>query len=112
MKRSGAGEAHDDATFLTSGGSAGGRDRPLDLIENGPGAIQEGAARVGEFHAARLPAEQLGIELFLQRPDLHTQGWLLNAQPFGRPGHVLFFSYSNEVAQVSQFHDEILIRYR
>ena len=76
----------------------------LDLVENDAGAIEKGDARVGQFDAARLAAKQLHVEFLFQRADLHAQRRLLNAEPFGGPGHVLFFSDGNEIAQVAQFH--------
>ena len=78
--------------------------RAVDLIENDACPIEKGDAGVGQLHAARLAAEQLHLELLLQCADLHAQRRLLDAQAFRGPGHVLFFSDGNEIAEVAQFH--------
>src|SRR4030095_17146188 len=53
---------------------------------------------------ARLPTEQLDFELLFQRPDLHAERRLLDAQALGRPGHVLFLGHGDEIAKVAQLH--------
>src|ERR1044072_554690 len=108
MKRRRAGEADDDAAFLTTRGSTRRGDGPIDLIEDGPGALQKGSAGIGQLHASWLPPEQLNVQFLLQAADLHAQRGLLDPQALCSTGHVLFFSNCNEVAQVPEFHARYL----
>src|SRR5688572_18987691 len=97
-------EADDDAALFAARGATRGGCGAVDLVENHASAIEKGGTGVGQFHAARLAAEQLHLQLLFQRADLHAERRLLDAQPLGGPGHVLFFSNGNEIAQVSQLH--------
>ena len=108
MERRRAREADNDPTFLTASGSTRGGDGPIDVVEDGSGALQKGGAGVGQLHAAGLSAEQLNIQFLLQTADLHAQRGLLDPQPLRSTGHVLFFSNGNEVAQVPEFHTRYL----
>ena len=76
----------------------------LDVAQNLLGVGQEGAAGVGQAHAARMAQEQGGIDLALERLDLLAERRLLHAQPLRRARDVPFMRDGDEIAKVTQFH--------
>ena len=69
VKRRGAGEANGDAPLLAARGAARGGEGMVDMREDGACVGQQGAAGIGDFDAARLPAQQLHAEFALQRAE-------------------------------------------
>src|SRR5262249_18093771 len=108
MERGRAREAHDDTSLLAASSPSRGRKRAIDLVENDARPIEERHSCVRQLDAARLTFEELHAELLLQRADLHAERRLLDSQAFRSPGHVLFFSDGNEIAEVAQFHEPYL----
>jgi tripartite-type tricarboxylate transporter receptor subunit TctC len=76
----------------------------VDLREHGTGIIKESAAGIGQFDAARLAAEQLGIDFAFDCPDLPTKRRRLQAEPLRGPRDVPFLSDRDEIAKLPQLH--------
>ena len=79
----------------------------VDLREHGTGIIKESAAGIGQFDAARLAAEQLGVDFAFDCPDLPTERRRLHAEPLRGPRDVPFLSDRNEIAKLPKFHGPI-----
>jgi hypothetical protein len=69
--------------------------------------VEQSAARVGQFDAARLATEQLDIKLPFDCPDLLAERRLLHAEALGGPGDVPFLRDCNEIPEVPQLHCHI-----
>src|SRR5262249_714604 len=74
----------------------------LDLAEDRAGVGEQRAAGLGQRDAARQPAEQLDVELALERADLLAERRLLDAEPLGRAGDVALLGDRQAIAQVAQ----------
>ena len=104
MERRRGGEAHGDAAGLAARRAAGPRGGAIDRGQHRLGIGQEGAAGVGQRHAARMAHEQRRVDLLLQRLDLLRQRRLLHVQLLGRARDVAFMGDGDEVAEMAQFH--------
>jgi hypothetical protein len=76
----------------------------IDLRKHGTGIINEGAAGIGQFDAARLPAEQLGIDFAFDCADLTTEWWRLHPEAFSSPCDIPFLSDGYHVPKLPEFH--------
>ena len=68
------------------------------------GVGQQRTPGLRQLHPAWQAAQQLHVQLALQRADLLTERRLLHAQPFGGAGYVAFLGDGDEVAEVAKFH--------
>ncbi len=107
MERRRGREADSDAAGLAARGAAGADLGMLGLRQDRLGIGQEGAASVGQRHAARMAHEQLGIDLALERADLLGKRRLLHAQLLGRARDMALMRDGDEIAKVAQFHFHI-----
>src|SRR3546814_8255858 len=79
-------------------------ERGLYLAEDAARVDQQALARLGQLDAARLAAEELHLQLGLQRLDLLAERRLLHAKALGGAGHVPLLGYGDAVAQMAQVH--------
>ncbi len=98
-------EAGHEADREGAGSASGTPDPPPECI----GAEQQWSCLLeqlttsrGQFGAPPVSDEQLGIELFLQRPDLTRYHGLSDMQPGGCPAEVELFGDCYEVADLAQ----------
>jgi hypothetical protein len=76
----------------------------IDLRKHDTGIVKEGAPGIGQFDAARLAAEQLGIDLAFDRPDLPAERRRLHPKPFSGPRNVPFLGDGYYIAKLPEFH--------
>ena len=67
-------------------------------------SAEEGAAGIGQRHAARMAHEQLGVDLALERADLLGERRLLHVQLLGGARDMALMRDGDEVAEMAQFH--------
>ena len=108
MERRRGGEAHGDAADLAARGAARAGLGALDVGQDRLGVGQEGAAGVGQAHAARMAHEQRGVDLALERLDLLAERRLLHVELLGRARDVALAGDGDEVAEMAQFHGILL----
>ena len=104
MKWRSWGNANADAALLTSGRAACRFNSVVKTLKYCPSIDEERAASVGQLHAARLAAKQLHVKFPFDRLDQSTERWLLDVEPLRCPCNMTFFSDSDEVPEMSQFH--------
>jgi hypothetical protein len=104
MKGRSWGNAYADAALLTSGRPACRFNGVVKTLKYCPSIDEERAASVGQLHAARLAAKQLHVKFPFDRLDQSTERWLLDVEPLRCPRNMTFFSDSDEVPEMSQFH--------
>ena len=104
MERCGTGEAHGDAALFATGGAAGGGERVVDVGEDRPRILEQGAPGVGQLHPARFAPQQLHPQLGFQSADLLAERRLLHPQAFSGACDVAFLGHGDEVAEVPEFH--------
>src|SRR5262245_15417596 len=104
MKRSRTRKRHRDLAFLASRCAPRGFKRAIEVGERRTSASKEGTTSVRQLNSARHPAEQLYVDLLFDRLDEAAERWLRNAKPLRRAGDVPFFGYSDDVAEMPQFH--------
>jgi hypothetical protein len=80
------------------------RRRVIEVCEYCPSFVEEGTASIGQLNAARPAAKQLHVKFPFDRLDQSTERWLLDAEPLRCPRNMTFFSDSDEVPEMSQFH--------
>src|SRR2546422_9890709 len=76
----------------------------IDLRKHGTGIVKEGAASIRQLDAARLAAEQLGIDFAFDRPDLPTERRRLDAEPVRGARDVSRLGARDDIAQLPQLH--------
>jgi hypothetical protein len=81
-----------------------GFQRAIDVGERRAGAIKEGATRVRQLNAARHAAEQLDLDVLLDRLDEAAERRLRNAKPLSRAGDVPFFGDGDDGAEMPEFY--------
>src|SRR6516164_4119519 len=96
--------ANADAALLASRRPPRRFERIVDLCKDGMGIIDEGAAGIGQFDAARLAAEQLHIEFALNRLDLPAERWRLHIKALRGPRDVSLLRDRNDVSKVPEVH--------
>ena len=79
----------------------------VEALENETTLLEQDAAGLRQLDAARLAAEELHVELPLDRLDLLAQGWLLHAEPLGGAGDVPLLRDRDEVPELPQVHHHI-----
>ena len=97
----GAGDAKRNLALLASRGALHLLGGAFELREDGARIVEHCAAGIGQLDAARLAAEQLHIELALERLDLLAERRLLHAEPLGRPGDVALLGDRDEIAKMT-----------
>src|SRR5580700_10678547 len=105
VERGRTGKAEPDAPGFAARGTTGRGSRVLDPVEDHPRLGKERLAGLGQLHAAGLAAEQLYFELGFERPDLLAERRLLDAEPLGRARHMPLLGDRDEIAKVTQLHD-------
>jgi len=80
----------------------------VNLCKHRTRIVKEGTTRVGQFDAARLAAEQLGIDFAFDRPDLPAERRWLQAKSLRSPSDVAFLCDRNDVAKLPQVHRRYL----
>jgi hypothetical protein len=108
MKRCRARKRHRDLTFLAARCAPSRFKRAIEVGECRTGTVKEGAAGVRQLDAARYAAEQLYLDLLLNRLDEAAERRLLNAKPLRRAGDVPFFGDGDDRAEMPQFHGHTL----
>jgi hypothetical protein len=78
-------------------------------MEYGPGFVQETQAGIGKEDGIRIPFEEPYPYFIFEAKNLAAERRLGNLEPPGGFREVEFFSDSNEVAQVPQFHDDPML---
>jgi hypothetical protein len=86
--------------------------RPLGMIEDLAGLIQEEPSRVGEPHPPLCPLEEADLQLFLEAPDLLAERGLGDSQAAGRAAKMQLVGKSDEVAEMSELHGLIGYTYQ
>jgi hypothetical protein len=104
MERRRGGEADRNAAGFAARSAAGADLGLLGLRQDRLGVGKEGAAGVGQRHAARMALEQRDLDLAFQGADLLRQRRLLHAELLGGTGDMAFVGHSDEVAEMAQFH--------
>ena len=97
-------EPYGNLPLLAARGAFGRRERMIDVRQNCTRIGEQRRAGVGQLDAARLAAEQLNIELSLQRANLLAERGLLHAEPFRRPRDMLFLGDGDEISKVPELH--------
>src|SRR5262245_25681192 len=95
---------HRDSAFLASRRAPCGFKRSIEVGEGRMGGIEERAAGVGDLNAARHAAEQLHLDVLLNRLNETAERWLRDAELLCSPGDVPFFGDCDETAEMPQFH--------
>ena len=62
------------------------------------------ASYLGQSHLCRRALKQFETKLLLQIMDLPAQRWLRHSKSLGSAAEIQRISYSQEVAEVAQFH--------
>lgn len=78
--------------------------RLLGARQHLPGMRQQGAARLGDFDAARAAHEELGTELSLQCPDGSRQARLGQMDAVRGAREVAFLDHGKEMRKLAQLH--------
>src|SRR5262245_33625289 len=104
MKSDSARKRHGNAAFLATRRTPCRFKCSIEVCERRAGAIKEAAAGIRQLDAARHAAEQLQIDLLLDRLDEAAERRLRNTKPLRRTGDVPFFGDGDEAAQVPEFH--------
>jgi hypothetical protein len=104
MKRRRTRKRHRDSTFLAARCAPCRFNRAIEVGECRTGTVKEGVAGVRQLDAARYAAEQLYLDLLLDRLDEAAERRLRDAKALRRAGDVPFLGDRDDVAVMPQFH--------
>ena len=80
----------------------------VDLRQHQAGFHEEQAPSLAQLDPTIGALEQPRADLLFQRLDLLAQGRLGDPQNLGGPAEMQLFSHGDEVAQVAQFHENLI----
>jgi hypothetical protein len=79
-------------------------DRPLSVLEDGPGFRSEGFAGLGQSNKPRIPFQKRHPQFLFQITNLPAERWLRDTELRRRLREVQQFGDDHEIAEVSEFH--------
>ncbi len=82
----------------------------VKTLKQGARLVEKDAARFRQLDPASLAAEQLHVEVLLDRLDLLAERRLLHSEPLGGPGDVSFLGNGDEVSELPQVHSPYPVR--